>query len=88
MKKFTYLITHPMGMHAQVVGQLAILAKQFPKTTITVECKDREARLDQVLKMMSLAVNAGEQVIVRAEGEEPEETEAFHTVKDFFEKNL
>lgn len=86
MKQFTYVIKDPLGVHARPAGLLSKLAKPFGETIITISKAGTTVKATQVMKMLSLGIKNGDEVIVAAEG--PAEDEAIAAAKKFFEENL
>ena len=86
MKSFTYTITDPVGIPARPAGLLVKAAKAFAGTEITVSKGDKTAKSTQLMKLMSLGVKGGDQVVVAAEG--PAEEEAIAAMEQFFRDNL
>ena len=86
MKEFNYVVNDPLGLHARPAGLLAKLAKPYADTVITVTKAGKTVKASQLMKLMSLAVKNGDEVVVAAEG--PAEEEAIAAVKKFFEENL
>ena len=58
MKKFTYLVTDELGIHARPAGLLAKLAKTFPGTTVTVTKGETTVKASQLMKLMNLGVKS------------------------------
>ena len=86
MKEFTHVIADPLGLHARPAGLLAKLAKPYADTVISVTKGDKTVKASQLMKLMSLAVKNGDEVVVAAEG--PAEEAAIAEMKKFFEENL
>lgn len=86
MKQFTYVIKDPLGVHARPAGLLSKLAKPFGETIITISKAGTTVKATQVMKMLSLGIKNGDEVIVAAEG--PAEDDAIAAAKKFFEENL
>ena len=82
MKKFTYLVTNELGIHARPAGQLAKLAKTFPGTAVTVTKGETTIKASQLMKLMNLGVKKGNEVEVAAE------EEAIAALEAFFKENL
>lgn len=86
MKKFSYTIQDPLGIHARPAGLVAKLAKQFGETVVTVEKGSQSAKATQLMKLMSLGVKSGDVVTVTADG--AEEDTAIAALEAFFRENL
>ncbi len=85
MKKFQYVITDAIGLHARPAGLLVKEAKKF-ESRIQVAKGECSAGADRLMALMSLGVKCGDVVEVILEG--PDEELALETMKEFFEKNL
>ncbi len=86
MKQFTYTITDALGIHARPAGLLAKTAKAYGDTVVTVTKGGNTAKASQLMKLMSLGVKQGDEVIVGAEG--PEEEKVIVELEQFFKENL
>ena len=86
MKKFTYLVTYELGIHARPAGLLSKLAKSFPDTLVTVTKGDKTVKASQLMKLMNMGIKRGDEVTVAAEG--AEEDMAIAALRTFFEENL
>ena len=86
MKQFNDVINDPLGLHARPAGLLAKLAKPYADTVISVTKGDKTVKASQLMKLMSLAVKNGDEVVVAAEG--PAEEAAIAEMKKFFDENL
>lgn len=60
------------GLHARPAAQFVKTAKQFA-SQITVTKGERKANAKSSLNVMSLGAKKGEQIIIRADGEDAEE---------------
>ena len=86
MQQFNFTVKDPMGIHARPAGIIAKMAKPYADTTITITKGDKTVKASQLMKLMSLAVKNGDEVVVVAEG--PAEEAAIAELKKFFEENL
>ena len=86
MKQFEYTINDPLGIHARPAGMLVKEAKAFADTVVTITKNGTTVKATQLMKLMSLAVKNGDEVVVAAEG--PAEEAAIAELKKFFEENL
>lgn len=86
MQQFTYTINDPLGIHARPAGIIAKMAKPYADTTITITKAGTTVKASQLMKLMSLAVKNGDEVVVAADG--PSEAAAIAELKKFFEENL
>ena len=85
MKEFKYVIKDEIGIHARPAGQMVKVAKTFT-SKITLESNGKSADATKLMNLMSLGVKHGNQVIVKAEGED-EET-AIVRMEEFMKANL
>lgn len=85
MKQFQYTIQDPLGIHARPAGLLAKEAKRF-SSVCTITRGDQTKKLTQLMMLMSMAIKQGEEVTVRAEGED--EDAAIAALEAFFRDNL
>lgn len=86
MKSFSYKINDPLGIHARPAGLLAKLAREYEGAVVTITKGDISAKATQLMKLMSLGIKQGDEVVVTVEGEAEEY--AIEALRDFFEKNL
>ena len=86
MKQFNHIVKDPLGLHARPAGMIAKLAKSFADTTITVSCNGKDAKASALMKLMSLGVKEGNELIVTAEG--ASEDAAIVAMQEFFQNNL
>ena len=86
MKQFTYTINDPLGIHARPAGLLAKAAKAYADTTVTVSKNGTTVKASQLMKLMSLGVKQGDEVVVAAEG--ASEEAAIAAMQEFFQNNL
>jgi len=85
MKKFNYVITDEIGLHARPAGALAKEAAKF-SSQIRIACRDKEADAKRLIAMMGLGIKKDDEVTVSAAGAD-EET-ACEAMMDFFTANL
>ncbi len=85
MKEFKYIITDPVGIHARPAGLLAKEANKF-SSKITIEAKGKSADATRLMAVMGLGVKAGDQVTLRAQGED--EGAAIAKLQEFMAANL
>lgn len=87
MKKFTYTITDPMGLHARPAGHLARIVRAMD-STVTIARADggRAASASKLMSIMSLGIKTGETVSVTVEGGNEAENAAL--IEQFFTENL
>ena len=85
MQQFEYTIQDPLGIHARPAGLLAREAKGF-QSLCTITKGEQTKKLTQLMMLMSMAIKQGEEVTVRAEGED--EDAAIAALEAFFRDNL
>ena len=85
MKEFGYKITDEIGIHARPAGMLVKEAGKF-SSKITVSKGDKSAEANKLFGIMGLGVKCGDEVTVKAEGED--ENEAISAIENFFKQNL
>lgn len=68
-KKITIKI--PTGLEARPVALLVQVASQY-ESSIYVECEEKKVNAKSIMGMMSLALAAGEEVTVIADGQDEE----------------
>ena len=86
MQKFTYIIQDSLGIHARPSGLLVKEAKQYLDTTLTLTKDGKSAKLNQLMRLLSLGVKQGDTVTLTAEG--PAEAQAVAALQEFFKENL
>ena len=86
MQEFTYTVKNEEGLHTRRAGLLAMQAKAFKDTNITVSAEGRTARTSQLMKLISMGIKRGSRVTVAAEG--PQEMDAIDITRNFFEYYL
>ncbi len=86
MKRFTYTIADPLGIHARPAGLLARAAKEYPDTEIVIAKGEASAKATQLMRIMAMGVRQGDQVTITAEG--GSEEQAIRDLRKFFEENL
>lgn len=85
MKEFKYVIKDEIGIHARPAGQMVKVAKTFT-SKITLESNGKSVDATKLMNLMSLGVKHGNEVIVKAEGEDEEE--AIVRMEEFMKANL
>ena len=85
MKEFKYVIKDEIGIHARPAGQMVKVAKTFT-SKITLESNGKSADATKLMNLMSLGVKHGNEVVVKAEGEDEEE--AIVRMEEFMKANL
>ena len=73
MKEFKYVVTDAQGIHARPAG---ILVKAIAKKTSDIKIKKagdtREVNAKSIMGMMTLGLDAGEEITLSANGEDEE----------------
>ncbi len=85
MKEFKYTIKDAQGIHARPAGMLVKEAATFP-CNITIEGNGKSMDVKRILGVMSLGIKCGQEIIIRADGEQEEE--AIAKLGAFLENNL
>lgn len=65
-------VVNKTGLHARPASNLAGLAKKF-KSKITLLHEDKSGDAKSIIRILTLDVNVGSRIVVRAEGEDEEE---------------
>lgn len=86
MREFTYTVTDSEGLHTRRAGLLAMRARAFRGTDITVSADGNTVKTSQLMKLIGLGIKRGSRVTVAAEG--PQENDAISIVRSFFEYYL
>ena len=71
MKKFSYVVDNPMGVHARPAALLAQLCVNL-KSAVVVECNGKTASGNNVLQILALGAKKGDTLNVSAEGDDEE----------------
>lgn len=85
MKEFKYVVKDALGIHARPAGLLIKKAAEFP-CAVTIAKGDKEVDAKRILGVMGLGAKCGEEVVIRADGEQEEE--AISALAKFMEENL
>lgn len=85
MRSFTYRIQGELGLHARLVGQLAVLAGGC-KSMIVIDNGTKRENVKRFMGVMSMGIKKGQTVTVSVEGED--EDAAVELIEDFFRTNL
>lgn len=85
MKKFNYVITDELGIHARPAGLLVKEAGKF-QSDIKILKGGKDADAKRIFGVMGLAVKQNDEVTVTAEG--ADEAEAVKAMETFFKGNL
>lgn len=85
MRSFCYVITDTQGIHARPAGELVKLCGGF-SSKITIAKAGKEADAKRIFGVMGLAAKKGEEIILRAEGDD--EDTAISKIETFLKENL
>ena len=85
MLEFRYTIVDPEGIHARPAGVVVKAASAF-QSKITISKDGKEADAKRIFGLMGLGVKAGQEIIVKAEGEDEEA--AIEALNKVFKENL
>ena len=79
MQEFKYVIKDEQGIHARPAGL-------FAKEAVIIEKDGKEADAKRIFAVMGLAVNCGQEITLKTDGENEEE--AMNKLSAFLEENL
>ena len=85
MKQIEYTITAPEGIHGRPATELVKLAKGF-KSTITLQCGERQCDLKQLIKLMLASIKQGETVQIEVSG--PDEQACAEALEKALQKDF
>lgn len=85
MKKFEYIITDELGLHARPAGQLVKVATAF-RCGITVATSAKSVDAKRIMGVMQLAAKKGDALIICCEGED--EVAAAAALETYVKKSL
>lgn len=85
MKKKDVTISNEVGLHARPASLLINNAVQF-ESEMKMIYENQEANLKSIISLMSLAVGPGEEVTIKAEGED--EAEALDKIVKIIENQF
>jgi len=86
VKRFTYVITSPSGLHARPAGELVKAARALD-SAVTVAAQDgRSASGKKLMAVLALGIRQGGMVTVTVEG--PAEEADAAALEQFFKENL
>ena len=86
MKKFEYVITDELGIHARPAGLLVKAAKALDSTVTVEKAGGKSAVATKLMAVMGLGVKGGDTVIVTVEG--GNEEASAEAMEKFFKENL
>lgn len=84
MKK-EFVIQNKVGLHARPAALFVQTAKKF-KSNITVEKNGEEVNAKSILGILSLGVERGAHIVIKAEGED--EKKVMHEIKELIENKF
>lgn len=85
MKEFNYVIKDEQGIHARPAGMFVKEAAAF-SSNVTIGKNGKEVDAKRILGVMSLGVKKGEEIVLKAEGQDEEE--AIEKLSAFLQENL
>lgn len=85
MRKFDYVITDTVGIHARPAGTLAKLCKELG-VQVTLEANGKSADATKLMAVMALGIKQGTNVSICVAGKEEEA--AADKIEKFFRENL
>nr|MBC7244839.1 HPr family phosphocarrier protein [Chloroflexota bacterium] len=85
MQEVTLVVRHKVGLHARPAAMFVQTAKQF-KSEILVRKDEREANAKSILSILTLGVNQGSVITVKANGEDEEQ--ALKALQELVEANF
>ena len=85
MREFKYVIKDAEGIHARPAGMFVKEAAAFP-CKVTIEKDGKEADAKRIFGVMGLAVECGQEITLRTDGENEEE--AMAKLSAFLQENL
>lgn len=86
MKKFEYIITDPVGIHARPAGLLVKAAKALDSNITVEKVGGKSAAATKLMAVMGLGIKQGDTVSVTVEGGNEDANAA--TMEQFFRDNL
>lgn len=85
MPEIEITVNHKVGLHARPAAIFVKTANQF-KSDIQVEKEDRIVNAKSILSVLTLGVNQGSKIILKAEGEDADD--ALKALVDLIEDNF
>ena len=86
MKKFEYVITDALGIHARPAGLLVKAAKELDSTVTIEKVGGKSAAATKLMAVMGMGIKQGDTVVVTAEG--GDEDASIAAMEQFFKDNL
>lgn len=85
MKKFTYTITDPSGIHARPAGILVKAIKPYA-STCTITKGEKTVDLRKLMQLMGMGIKCGDTVEIKVEGSDEAEAAAY--IENFLKENF
>lgn len=85
MKRFTYTITDPVGIHARPAGILVKEVKKY-QSVVTVSNDNGSANAGKLMALMRLGIKCGDTIAITVEGSD--EDTAAPELEAFFKEKL
>lgn len=85
MKRFTYVIQDPLGIHARPAGLLVKVVKGHASTA-TIEKDGKSCDMRKLMALMGMGVKQGDTVTIKVEGDD--EDAAAEAIQKFMTENL
>ncbi|MCC6102282.1 MAG: HPr family phosphocarrier protein [Olegusella sp.] len=85
MRRFTYIVTDKMGIHARPAGALAREARKY-SSRVTISAKGASKSAKDVFGLLGMGITRGMEITVSCEG--PDEKQAAQELESFMERNL
>ena len=85
MQEITLVVHHKVGLHARPAAMFVSTAKEF-KSDISVGKDEREVNAKSILSILTLGVNQGTSLTIKACGED--EVEAVQALQELVETNF
>ena len=85
MPEITTIVRHKLGLHARPAAQFVQTAQVF-SSDIRVVTDEQEANAKSILKVLSLGICQGTEVVIRAQGEDA--AQALETLVALIESNF
>lgn len=86
MKKFEYVITDALGIHARPAGLLVKAAKALDSTVTIEKVGGKTAVATKLMAVMGMGIKQGDTVVITAEG--GDEDASIAAMEQFFKENL
>ena len=85
MKKFSYIVSDELGIHARPAGMLVKEASKF-RSNIKIVKGSQEVDAKRIFGVMGLGVKKGDEICICVEG--PDEEEVIVAIAEFLKINL